>query len=467
MVVPLLKLDSAPTPTGDFHPSGSTSVPSSPVPHQPHSSAPFQLSHPPSAVQQPAPNSEPERQFHARRQLQNHFEHSSPDQSSDDEDSSGTEAAGPALDESDLCVPPRARPIDSSDDDMALAVEAPRFSRSHATYGDAEFFCRKVARVLKSGKYAAYPLPAQIAQLATYCDDATASRLDRLVEEGGVMVPPRNGVLRRWILQPGTVMIEAADGQPEVPAVEAIPAASLDDLLAWFVVQFSRKDVKRAAKKRLQVSLGQTTILDTHFEQIERDVKAINGSLDDDSQVDNILASISCYTVDEMIGYKGLGAVARDHHANPKTQSDIDTGRKLIDWLLEKEEEYIEAAEAVGAPQYWIGFKDRKLQTHPKRGAKGVHAIFDDPKVLKVEQRHAPGQDGSAVGRSAAGTGQHHPRHEEHSARTAQSRQQGHLVAGKQRQKARRDDGSPAEGSRQTRQRTVRQQRLASERIRW
>jgi hypothetical protein len=68
---------------------------------------------------------------------------------------------------------------------MSLAVEAPRFVRSNATYGDAEFFCRKVARVLKSGKYAAYPLPAQIAQLATYCDDATASRLDRLVEEGG------------------------------------------------------------------------------------------------------------------------------------------------------------------------------------------------------------------------------------------------------------------------------------------
>ena len=77
-------------------------------------------------------------------------------------------------------------------------------------------------------------------------------------------------------------------------AIAPVAAATLDDLLAWFVVQFSRKDVKRAAKKRLQVSFGQTTILDTHFEQIERDVKAINGSLNDDShmdsQVDNILA---------------------------------------------------------------------------------------------------------------------------------------------------------------------------------
>ena len=201
------------------------------------------------------------------------------------------------------------------------------------------------------------------------------------------MVPPKNGVLRLWLPQLGQAAVAAADGQPEVLAVAPIPAATLDDLLAWFVVQLSRNDVKRAAKKRLQVSFGQTTILDTHFEQIECDVKAINGSLTDDSQVDNILASISCYTVDEVIGYKGLGAVAGDHHANPNTQTEIDTGCKLMDWLLEKEKEYIEAAEAVGASQNWIGFKDRKIQTHPKRADKGVHAVFDDPKVLKIEQR--------------------------------------------------------------------------------
>ena len=124
------------------------------------------------------------------------------------------------------------------------------------------------------------------------------------------MVPPKDGVLRLWVPQPGQAAVAAADGQSKVLAVAPAPAATLGGLLAWFVVNFSRKDIKRAAKKRLQVSFGQTTILDTHFEQIERDVKAINGSLTDDSQVDNILASILCYTMDEMIGYKGLGAVA-------------------------------------------------------------------------------------------------------------------------------------------------------------
>ena len=121
-------------------------------------------------------------------------------------------------------------------------------------------------------------------------------------------------------------------------ALATIPAATLDDLLVWFVVQFSRKEVERAAKKRLKVSFRQTTILDTHFDHIERDVKAIHGSLNDDSQVDNILASISCYTVDEMTGYKGLGALARDHHANPNSNSEIDTPGSEADGLAFGEE---------------------------------------------------------------------------------------------------------------------------------
>lgn len=58
-----------------------------------------------------------------------------------------------------------------------------------------------------------------------------------------------------------------------------------------------------------------------------------------------------------------------------------------MDWLFEEEEGYIGAANAVGAPQYWVDSKGRKVQTHPKRVSKGVHAIFDEPKALEVEQR--------------------------------------------------------------------------------
>ena len=135
---------------------------------------------PTSASPAPTPSSEPERAFRERRQiLQAHYEPSDASPSS----GSDLDLSGPVLNAAGLDVPPRARPIDSSDDDMDHSIEPPRFARSHATYGDAEFFCRKVDRVPKSGKYAAYPLPAQIAQIATYCDDATASRLDRLVEE--------------------------------------------------------------------------------------------------------------------------------------------------------------------------------------------------------------------------------------------------------------------------------------------
>ena len=55
------------------------------------------------------------------------------------------------------------------------------------------------------------------------------------------MVPPKNGVLRLWVPQLGQAAVAAADGLPEVLAVAAIPAATLDGLLAWFVVQSSRK----------------------------------------------------------------------------------------------------------------------------------------------------------------------------------------------------------------------------------
>ena len=322
-----------------------------------------------------APDPEPERALHARRRLELEDLGSVSDrvdnEDSADDDSDDRSAAVPAI--------PVPVLYDSSDDDMAAAIDAPRFARGHATYGDAEHFCRKVGRILRSGKYDAYTLQQKIAQLAIYCDDTTAGRLDRLTDEGGVMV---GKVLHKWTRQLGYPA--GADGEDAVPAVAA---ATLEDLLNWFVLTFSRKDVVRAAKKRLQSSFGQTTLLDAHFEQIVRDVKAIKGSMEDDSQVDNILASLSCYTVDELVGYKGLGAVARDHHANPNTRDQIDTGTKLKEWLLGQEEAYIEAAETVGAAQYWIGFKDRKLQTHPKRSGKQVNAIFDDPKVTKMEQR--------------------------------------------------------------------------------
>jgi hypothetical protein len=78
---------------------------------------------------------------------------------------------------------------------MAATADAPQFVRGHATYGDAEFTIRKVSRLLRSGKYARYRLDAKIATLSTFCDDATATRLDRLANGEVVEV---DGILYKW-----------------------------------------------------------------------------------------------------------------------------------------------------------------------------------------------------------------------------------------------------------------------------
>ena len=282
---------------------------------------------------------------------------------------------------------PRAVQFDSSDDDEPSMGDAPRFVKGHATYGDAEFFCRKASRLLRSGKYAKYDLRSQLSQLSTYCDDATAVRLDKLHGLGGVGHP----IIKPWVrVLPAPEQPEnLAAGLPFVAEVVEQPAAELEDLMNWFIHHFSKGDVVKAAKRRLQSSFGQTTTLDTHLDQIERDVATVRGSLTDNSQVDNILASLSPSCVDEMVGYKGLGSLARDHMENPKTKSDFDTGDSTIEWLIQQEHAYITAADAVGASQYWVGFKDRKLQTHPKRVPKGVHAIVEDPspRMKQMENR--------------------------------------------------------------------------------
>ena len=45
-----------------------------------------------------------------------------------------------------------------SDDAMTTYVDAPKFVRGHQTYGDAEFFCRKACRLLRSGRYSSYDM---------------------------------------------------------------------------------------------------------------------------------------------------------------------------------------------------------------------------------------------------------------------------------------------------------------------
>ena len=107
----------------------------------------------------------------------------------------------------DIGTPPAARqsvpPLDSSDDNMAATADAPQFVRGHATYGDAEFTIRKVSRLLRSGKYARYRLDAKIATLSTFCDDATATRLDRLANGGRWASTTRVVLVADGLLLPG------------------------------------------------------------------------------------------------------------------------------------------------------------------------------------------------------------------------------------------------------------------------
>ena len=270
--------------------------------------------------------------------------------------------------------------LDSSDDDIPMA-DPPRFIKGSATHGDAEAFCRKAARLLRSGKYSTYSLKAQVSQLSQYCDDTTASKLDALLLGTGVDGIP-------WIPQLGIPEVLADDGVAAQAAVPPIDGATLHHVFTWFINKFSKQDVIKAAKKRLQSSHGQTTHLDQHLDQMERDIATVGGTLTDNSQVDNILASISPSCVDELVGYKGLGAKARDINENPSTNHVFNTGEMTITWLLNEERAYITAAESAGASQYWIGFKDRKLQTHPKR-AKGVHAVTieESSRIKQLENR--------------------------------------------------------------------------------
>jgi hypothetical protein len=74
---------------------------------------------------------------------------------------------------------------------------------------------------------------------------------------------------------------------------------------------------------------------------------------------------------------------------NPMTKDDFDTGEKTIQWLLDSKKVYIVAADTAGASQYWVGFKDRKLQNHPKRAkGQGIHAVIKEPvRIKQLENR--------------------------------------------------------------------------------
>ena len=82
---------------------------------------------------------------------------------------------------------------------------------------------------------------------------------------------------------------------------------------------------------------------------MEGDIATVGGTLTDNSQVDNILASISPSCVDELVGYEGLGSKARDINEDPSTNhvfNYFNTGEMTITWLLNEERAYITAAES-------------------------------------------------------------------------------------------------------------------------
>ena len=129
-------------------------------------------------------------------------------------------------------------PYSSDDDDDLMSSDAPRSVKGHATYGDAEFFYRKVSRLMRSGKYARYDLKAQIAQISTLCDDTIAGRLDDLHSGSGVGHP----VMMPWVAVLGAPAQRAdhANGIPEMPAVQQQNATDLKDFIAWFIASFSK-----------------------------------------------------------------------------------------------------------------------------------------------------------------------------------------------------------------------------------
>ena len=149
------------------------------------------------------------------------------------------------------------------------------------------------------------------------------------------------------------------------------------------------QDIVKAAKKRLQTAFGQTKILDTHVDQIRRDVAKVGGTLADGSWVDNILESISFQCGDELrlLRFMGLGTLPKNHSENPLNKLNFDTSKHTIEWLMNNESAYVNAAEDAGASQHWIG--NRKLQTHPKRSSKepGIYSIEEDARLKNLEQR--------------------------------------------------------------------------------
>ena len=356
------------TPTGE-------AAAGSPNPLFDSASQPLQISPPASPLLTPL--DEPER-FLRRRRL-------SLGSDSDHQSDASQQLLGPAFGPAPSSVqPPSGRLAPDSSDDDAVMADPPRFIKGSASHGDAEAFCRKAARLLRSGKYSTYPIRAQVSQLSQYCDDTTASRIDALLDEPGVDDVP-------WEPVVGVLEVLAADGAVIQAAVPRIDGVTLNNIFTWFITKFSKQDVIRAAKKRLQSTHGQTTHIDQHLDQMERDIVTIGGTLMDNSQVDNILSSVSPSCIDELVanGYKGLGAKARDINENPSTNKVFATGKETITWLLNEERAYITAAEAVGASQYWVGFKDRKLQTHPKR-VKGIHALTSEEsaRIKQLENRH-------------------------------------------------------------------------------
>ena len=168
----------------------------------------------------------------------------------------------------------------------------------------------------------------------------------------------------------------------------------MQDFSDWFIETFSMQDVVKAAKKRLNSTWGQTDLLDTHFDQLRRDVARIGGSLTDGSQVDNIMESVSPQCVDELskLGYMGLGTLAKNHSENPVNRHQFDTGIHTIEWFQQHEPAYISAAQDAGASQYWVGYKGRKLQSHPKRATKdpkgiGINFVEEETRMKQIEQR--------------------------------------------------------------------------------
>ena len=277
-----------------------------------------------------------------------------------------------------------------SDDDMATR-DLPKFVRGHQTYGDAEFFCRKACRLLRLGRYSSYDLRAKVSQISTYCDDSTAGRIDQLMVATGVGHPYSFPWEEKQYRAAG---VPSSSGLPGIAEIPHRRAATLQDFSDWFIETFSMQDVVKAAKRRLNSTWGQTDLLDTHFDQLRRDVARIGGSLTDGSQVDNIMESVSPQCVDELskLGYMGLDTLAKNHSENPVNRHQFDTGIHTIEWFQQHEPAYISAAQDAGASQYWVGYKGRKLQSHPKRSTKdpkglGINFVEEESRMKQIEQR--------------------------------------------------------------------------------